>query len=74
MRSLIAAWLARWKRASPLARDIARVLALKAVALYVLWALFFSAPVAHRTGFAPDGVDAQLLATSPPAERTDARR
>jgi hypothetical protein len=74
MRYLAAACRARWKRASPLARDVTLVLALKAVALFVLWSLFFSAPIAPRMSAAPDRVERHLVATPAPPERPDALR
>jgi len=40
---------ARWSRASPFARDITLVLALKLVLLVVLWAAFFRGPAVPRT-------------------------
>jgi hypothetical protein len=67
MRFLVAVCRARWKRASPLARDVTLVLVLKAAALGVLWSLFFSAPQAPRMSVAPDRVERQLLAPAAPA-------
>jgi hypothetical protein len=62
-----------WNRASPLARDVTLVLVLKGAALFVLWSLFFSAPVAPRMTVAPDQVAARLLAPAPPIGGHDAR-
>jgi hypothetical protein len=74
MRFLVAVCRARWKRASPLARDVTLVLVLKAVALFVLWSLFFSAPLAPRMSAAPDQVGRHLFATPAAPERHDALR
>ena len=73
MRFLVAVCRARWNRASPLARDVTLVLALKAAALLVLWSLFFSAPLAPRMVVAPDRVAAQLLAPTSPSAGADVR-
>jgi len=73
MRSLLAAYRDRWKRLSPLTRDVTFVLVLKVTGLCVLWALFFSAPLAHRMRVLPDLVADRLVAPSPPPKAVDAR-
>ena len=73
MRFLAAVCRARWKRTSPLARDVMLVLVFKGAALFVLWSLFFSAPLAPRMSVAPDRVAAQLLAPAAPSGGHDAR-
>jgi len=72
MRSLVAACRARWKRLSPLARDVTLILLFKAAALGLIWWLFFSAPLAPRMHAAPDRVADRLLAPLPPAGAADA--
>jgi hypothetical protein len=67
MRSAFAVCLARWKRLSPLARDVTLVLVLKAAILGLLWWAFFSAPTARHMHVAPDQVVERLLSV-PPAE------
>ena len=73
MRFLVAVCRARWNRASPLARVVTLVLALKAAALFVLWSLFFSAPLAPRMDVAPDRIAAQLFSPTPASAGADAR-
>ena len=77
MRSLLAHYRSRWKRLSPLARDVTVVLALKVAALSVLWSLFFSAPVARQMSVPPDRVAERLVAVEagvPSPEHADALR
>jgi hypothetical protein len=74
MRSLLAAYRDRWKRLSPLTRDVTFVLVLKVTGLCLLWSLFFSAPMAHRMSLLPDRVAERLVAPPPPSEEADARR
>jgi hypothetical protein len=75
MRFLLALCRAHWKRLSPLARDVTFVLVLKVTALSILWALFFSAPLARHMNVAPDRVAERLLAPSaPPTGSADALR
>ncbi len=73
MRLLAAVRRARWNRASPLAREVALVLVVKAGALVLLWWLCFSAPLAPRMSVAPEHVAARLLAPIPPFRGPDAR-
>jgi hypothetical protein len=65
MRSLLAACRTRWKRLSPLTRDVTFVLVLKATALGILWSLFFSAPLARHMSLVPDRVAERLVSPSP---------
>ena len=74
MRSLLVAYRDRWKRLSPLTRDVTFVLVLKVTGLCILWALFFSAPLARHMSLAPDRVAERLVAPSPPSDEADARR
>ena len=74
MRSLLAAYRDRWKRLSPLTRDVTFVLVLKVTGLYILWSLFFSAPLTHRMSLVPERVAEHLVSPSPPPEEPDARR
>ena len=61
MRSAFAVCLARWKRLSPLARDVTRVLVLKAAVLGLLWWAFFSSPTARHMNVPPDDVARRML-------------
>ena len=72
MRSLLAACRARWKRLSPLTRDVTFVLVLKVWALALLWSLFFSAPLARHMSVAPDQVAQQFVSPSAPPKEADA--
>jgi hypothetical protein len=67
MRSAFAVCLARWKRLSPLARDVTFVLVLKAAALYLLYWAFFSSPTARHMNVPVDDVADRLLSV-PQAE------
>ena len=67
MRTLLAVCRARWRRLSSLTRDVTFVLALKVTALGILWALFFSAPLARHMSVAPDRVAERLLALPTPS-------
>ena len=75
MRSLLTVCRTRWKRLSPLFRDVTFVLVLKVTALVVLWSLFFSAPIARHMTVAPERVAERMLSpqTTPP-EQADALR
>ena len=75
MRTLLTACRTRWKRRSPLFRDVSLVLALKVAALVALWALFFSAPIARHMLVAPDRVADRILSPQAmPPESADALR
>ena len=75
MRTLLTACRTRWKRRSPLFRDVTFVLVLKVTALVVLWSLFFSAPIARHMMVAPDRVAEKMLSPqAPPPESADALR
>jgi len=77
MRTLLADCRSRWKRLSPLARDVTLVVALKVAALSILWSLFFSAPVARHMSVPPDRVAERLVAVeagAPSPEHADALR
>ena len=67
-------WLARWRRMSPLARDIVVILVVKAVVLYVLWFAFFRTPVARHMTMDPKAVELQVAGPRPPAEAPHAVR
>jgi len=67
MRTLLAVCRARWRRLSSLTRDVTFVLALKVTALGILWALFFSAPLARHMSVAPDQVAERMLAPEAPS-------
>jgi hypothetical protein len=53
-------WLGRWQRLSPLARDIAIVLVVKAVVLCAIWFAFFRMPVARHMTMDPRAVEQQV--------------
>jgi len=53
-----------FRRPSALALEIAVVLAVKAVALTIIWWAFFSEPVAPSMKLEPAAVDRQLLSTN----------
>jgi hypothetical protein len=74
MRSMLTACRARWKRLSPLTRDVTLILLFKVTALGLIWWLFFSAPLAPGMHVAPDRVADRLLAPLPPPGAADADR
>jgi len=74
MRSILAVYRARWKRLTPLTRDVTLVLVLKVTGLGILWLLFFSAPLAQHMRLVPDRVAERLMSQPPPAGETDAHR
>jgi len=74
MRSILAVYRARWKRLTPLTRDVTLVLVLKVTGLGILWLLFFSAPLAQHMSLVPDRVAERLMFQPPPAGETDAHR
>jgi len=55
-------WHARWRRLSPLARDIVLVLIVKAIVLGALWFAFFRAPAARQMAMEPQRVEQQVVA------------
>ena len=66
---------ARWARATPFARDISLVLALKVVLLVMLWAAFFRGPAVPHTADVKAGLAVQrLLGADPAAARSHADR
>ena len=66
---------ARWARATPFARDILFVLALKLVLLVMLWAAFFRGPAVPHTADVKAGLATQrLLGTDPADARSHADR
>ena len=63
-------WLGRWRRLSPLARDIIVVLLVKVAVLYAIWFAFFRTPVAPHMTMDPKAVEQQVAgprAASAPA-------
>jgi hypothetical protein len=74
MRSLLADCRIRWKRLSPLARDVTIVLVLKATALGILWSVFFSAPVARHMDVPTDRVADRMVSFQVLPEHADAFR
>ena len=69
-----AARRARWRRLSPLARDIVVVLAVKALLLGLLWYAFFREPAAPEMKMDPLRVEQKLLGAEPVRESQDALR
>ena len=66
---------ARWARATPFARDISLVLALKLVLLVMLWAAFFRGPaVPHTADVKAERAAQRLLGADPAAARPRADR
>jgi hypothetical protein len=63
----------RWRRLSPLARDLSLVLLAKAAVLGLLWWAFFSAPAAPHMAMNPQQIDSRLLRPAPPPEAPHAR-
>ena len=61
-------------RSSPLAREIASVLILKFVLLWLIWWAFFSDPVARHMQLDLSQVQQQLLTPAFPAEPAHAKR
>ena len=70
----LAAWHLKWRRMSPLARDIVIVLVLKAIILTALWFAFFRAPVAPHMTMDPDRVVERVVAPGPHSEPAHVRR
>ena len=65
LRNPLAAARTRWRRLSPLARDISLVLLAKAAILGLLWWAFFSTPTAPRMAMDPQRVESRLLRPAP---------
>jgi len=75
MRTFLAACRVRWKRLTPLSRNVTVVLVLKASALGILWALFFSAPLSRHMSVPPERVATRILApVAVPPETPNALR
>ncbi len=70
----IASWYQRWRRLTPLARDIVIVLVVKAIVLVALWFAFFRAPVARHMTMDPERVVERLVAPQAPSEPAHAVR
>ena len=71
-------WLAacqlRWRRLSPLGRDVLLILVVKAIVLSLIWFAFFREPAAPRMAMEPLRVESRLLAPSVVPEVPDALR
>jgi hypothetical protein len=70
----VASWPERWRRLSPLARDIVIVLVLKAIVLTLLWFAFFRAPLARHMSMDPGRVGDRIVAPLAPSEPAHAVR
>lgn len=67
-------WGARWVRLGPLGRDLTVVLAVKIVALALLWWAFFSHPVTRHMQIASPTVAAHLVPAASPEHPPHAYR
>jgi len=67
-------WIGRWRRMSPLVRDIVIILVVKVLVLYALWFAFFRAPVARHMTMDPKAVELQVAGPRPPSEAPNAVR
>ena len=67
-------WIGRWRRMSPLGRDIVVILVVKVLVLYALWFAFFRAPVARHMKMDPKAVELQVAGPRPPSEAPHAVR
>jgi hypothetical protein len=72
--SPLAAARARWAACSPLAREIAVILIVKATVLGLLWFAFFRAPAAPGMAMDPQRVVHRLGVNPPAPEAPDAVR
>jgi hypothetical protein len=70
----LAGWRARWRRLSPLSRDLTALLVVKLAALGLLWWAFFSHPLAQHRGVDPPRVAAHLAAAPSPEQSAHADR
>lgn len=66
--------LGRWWRQSPLGRDIAVILVVKALVLCGLWFAFFRAPVAPHMRMDPKAVELQVAGAGTHRETPNADR
>jgi len=67
-------WRAPWDGWSPLARELAVVLIVKALVLSLLWWAFFRSPAAPHMALEPQQVVQRILASPSPPEAPDAGR
>jgi hypothetical protein len=73
-RFVFASWQTRWRRLSPLAREVTLILLIKAAALTLIWLAFFRAPAAPRMQMDPQQVERALLVPAPATEPVHADR
>ncbi len=73
-RSAFVSWRTRWRRLSPLARDVTLILLIKATVLTLIWFAFFRTPAAPRMPMDPQRVERALLATAPATKADHADR
>ena len=71
MRTPTAGPPSRQRRFSPLARDIALILMVKAIVLAFLWFAFFRSPAAPHMAMEPQRVERNILAPAPSPEPPD---
>ena len=73
-RPAFARWRTRWRRLTPLARDVTLILLVKAAVLALIWFAFFRDPAAPRMQMDPQRVERALLAPAPQAATAHADR
>ena len=64
-RGVLTVWLARWRRLTPLAREVTVILVIKVAVLTLIWFAFFRAPAAPRMQMDPLHVERALVAPTP---------
>jgi hypothetical protein len=74
LRPLPEGWRQRLVRASPLARDVAIIMLVKAGALVLLCWAFFASPFGRQLGFEQKGADRQWLTVPPSGDAARAVR
>ena len=67
-------WRNAWSRSSPLAREIAWVLLLKFLLLWMIWWAFFSDPPTHHMQLERSQIEQRLLIPDFSAEPAHAKR
>jgi hypothetical protein len=73
-RGGLTVWLIRWRRLTPLAREVTVILVIKVAVLALIWFAFFRAPAAPRMHMDPLRVERALLAPTPVPEASHAER
>jgi len=73
-QATLAPWRARWVRLGPLGRDLTVILAVKLVALVLLWWAFFSHPAAQHMTVPVPRVEAHVVPSPSPEQSPHADR